>query len=314
MGGWISTFASVREYEENDAKTEFNVQEVGVLTPEAIRTRKLRTGQVGYVICGMRSTRQARLGDTMYSTTDWNPKALAGFTPLEGYEPAKQMLYASVFPVDALELDNLYLSVDRLCLNDSSISVMKDHSSSLGSGLRCGFLGYLHMEVFIQRLQDEFGISVVMTSPSVPYIVRLVDGTEEKIDSIDKWPAPDRNKYACILEPMVNVILITPNDYYGVMLEVIKDRRGEDIEVTHLEGGLLSIHTIMPWQEVVCDMHDAVKNRSSGYANFNYTESGYKQADLCKVEVVVNGAWRLFAVHCTSVLTCTCVFARRRAM
>jgi translation elongation factor EF-4 len=141
---------------------------------------------VGYVVSGMKSTRQARIGDTIYSPSQW----VGGkeMSPLEGYEPAKQMLYASVFPIDTLETDLLYSSVDRLCLNDSSVSVAKDQSLSLGSGLRCGFLGFLHMEVFMQRLRDEFNINVIMTSPSVPYIVQYGNGEIKHVSTVDEFP------------------------------------------------------------------------------------------------------------------------------
>lgn len=135
----------------------------------------------------MRSTRQARIGDTVYSPSQWQQSG-ATMQPLEGYEPAKQMLFASVFPVDTLETELLYSSVDRLCLNDSSVSVAKDQSLSLGSGLRCGFLGFLHMEVFMQRLRDEFDINVIMTSPSVPYIVQYSNGETKEVSTVDEFP------------------------------------------------------------------------------------------------------------------------------
>jgi GTP-binding protein LepA len=163
-GQRITTFASVKESKDIDSRSDFSVQEIGILTPVPLRTTSLRTGQVGYIIAGMRSTRQARIGDTMYVPVEW-PK-LEELVPLSGYEAAKPMLFASVFPVDTTELEALFAAVDRLCLNDSSISVVRDQSSSLGSGLRCGFLGFLHMEVFNQRLQDEFNMQIVMTTPS----------------------------------------------------------------------------------------------------------------------------------------------------
>ena len=136
----------------------------------------------------MRSTRQARIGDTMYCPSEWSNQN--DIIPLSGYETAKQMLFASVFPVESIDLDNLFAAVDRLCLNDSSISVARDQSNSLGSGLRCGFLGFLHMEVFTQRLQDEFNVQIIMTSPSVPYKIEYPDGKEEVISNVGSWPDP----------------------------------------------------------------------------------------------------------------------------
>ena len=282
----ITTFASIAEANDIDSRTDFSVQEIGILTPNPIRTSSLRTGQVGYLICGMRSTRQARIGDTVYIPTEWSKGSVV---PLPGYEAAKPMLFASIFPVDTKELELLFSSVDRLCLNDSSISVTKDHSPSLGMGLRCGFLGFLHMEVFNQRLEDEFNIKVVITTPSVPYIIEYENGSAVHISDVSQWPVAGRNVYFKIKEPMVKVILVSPKDYYGNMTNIIKERRGLDIEVTYLEDGNVLICAIVPWQEVACDMHDAVKHNSSGYASFNYEEAGYLQADLVKVEIVVNG-------------------------
>jgi GTP-binding protein LepA len=280
----ITTFASSGESKDVDGKSDFSVQEIGILTPTPLRTNVLKTGQVGYVIAGMRSTRQARIGDTMFVPASWNN--IKEVEPLPGYEAAKPMLFASVFPVDTLDLDLLFASVDRLCLNDSSITVSRDQSSSLGAGLRCGFLGFLHMEVFTQRLKDEFNIEIIMTSPSVPYLVEYIDGTSEYISNVGLWP--DTIKYNRVLEPMVKVTLISPEPYYGAMMDIVKDRRGIDMETVYLDDGQVLMTTMMPWQEVVCDMNDAVKNMSSGYATFNYEEGDYQKADLIKVDICVN--------------------------
>lgn len=213
--------------------------------------------------------------------------------PLEGYEAATPMLFASIYPVITTELEGLYAAVDRLCLNDSSISVSRDHSTSLGAGLRCGFLGFLHMEVFNQRLRDEFNIEIVMTTPSVPYQIQYSEGETVSIDCVSQWPlATNRNakeKGFTVLEPMVNVVMICPGEYYGSMVELIKDRRGNDLVTEHLDDGQVKLECVVPWQEVVCDMSDQVKHRSSGYASFNYDEAGYRQSSLVKVEMVVNG-------------------------
>lgn len=287
-GDRVATFASMKEAADLDTRSDFSVQEIGILTPTPLRTSSLTTGQVGYVICGMRTTRQARIGDTMYIPGQWNKGE--EIVPLEGYEAAKPMLYASVFPVDSAKIDDLFASVDRLCLNDSSVSVAREQSSSLGSGLRCGFLGFLHMEVFIQRLSDEFDMQIVMTTPSVPYIIERNDGTRTSISSVTNWPEPERNFYFRVLEPMVKIVLVTPKEYYGAMVDVIKERRGSNVEVQYLDDGVqVLITSIMPWQEVVCDMNDQVKHNSSGYASFNYEDAGYSEADLVKVEIAVNG-------------------------
>ena len=256
----------------------------------------MRAGQVGFVVAGMRSTRQARIGDTMYVPAEWAPAGGGRGSgrppvPLPGYEPAKCMLFASVYPVDTDDLDGLFAAVDRLCLNDSSLLVSRERSSSLGAGLRCGFLGFLHMEVTIQRLRDEFEIPVVMTTPSVPYII--VDrstGDEQRIESVSEWPDTSRVIKFDVLEPIVNVTLITPAEYLGDMLSIIKNRRGTDLETSFTtEHDHVVVTAAVPWQEVVCDMSDAVKNMSSGYATFNYSEAGFKKASLQKVDIAVNG-------------------------
>lgn len=299
----ITNYASVKEAassQSSDNKSEFSVQEIGVLAPEPLRTGVISTGQVCYVIAGLRSTRQARIGDTMYVPAEWNSHVDSAIVPLSGYEAAKPMLFASVFPVDTTQLEALFDAVDRLCLNDSSISVAKDQSSSLGAGLRCGFLGVLHMEVFNQRLSDEFAMDVVMTTPSVPYIVeRTVTSKKgatkevviekEEISSASQWPEPSRDTAVKVYEPIVKVTIISPQSYYGSMTDLVKARRGYDMEVQYLDGGGLLFTASIPWQEVVSDMNDAVKNASAGYASFNYEEAGYREASLVKVEIAVNG-------------------------
>jgi translation elongation factor EF-4 len=144
------------------------------------------------MISGLRSTKQARIGDTIYIPSQWS--STNPVTPLDGYAPAKQMLYMSVYPLQTADTELLVSSVDRLCLNDNSVSVSRDQSTSLGSGLRCGFLGFLHMEVFMQRLKNEFEMEVVTTSPSVPYILLQTDGTSKKILSIEEFPNQDKMK------------------------------------------------------------------------------------------------------------------------
>lgn len=282
-------------------KLEFSVQEVGLLTPQSLRTGELRTGQVGYVIAGLRSTRQARIGDTMFLPEEWTKLHNSGsklqLEPLEGYEKAKPMLFASIYPVDSGEVDELFASVDRLLLNDSSISVQREQSASLGSGLRCGFLGFLHMEVFNQRLRDEFKMEIVMTTPSVPYKFRFLDiinkdtnePKEEIISNVALFPDETRYNSFEIHEPMVKVTMVTPAQYYGGMVDIIKDRRGESIITSHLDDGQVLIESEIPWQEVVCDMHDAVKHASAGFASFNYEDIGYRLANLVKVQIAVNG-------------------------
>lgn len=310
-GNRFSLYASLKDTLDIDHKTEFSVQEVGILTPQPLRTGSLRVGQVGYVIGGLRSTRQARIGDTMFLPAEWSEGT--SVQPLPGYESAKPMLYASLYPVDTRQLDGLFAAVDKLILNDSSVSVTRELSSTLGAGLRCGFLGFLHMEVFTQRLKDEFNMDIVMTTPSVPYKIQMLkqfgtnrisfnelaaavnlspdqaelEGNIQTIHCVSEWP---RGECKFIVhEPMVTITIITPQQYFGAMVEIIKDRRGSDVVPHYMEDGNMIITACVPWQEVVCDMHDQIKHSSAGYASFNYETAGYQAADLVKVEIAVNG-------------------------
>jgi elongation factor 4 len=286
-GQRVSMYASSQETKDVDNRSDFSVQEIGILTPHSLRTQSLRAGQVGYVIAGLRSTRQARIGDTMFVPNEWHQSGKS-IEPLDGYESAKPMLFASIYPVDSGKLDDLFAAVDKLLLNDSSVSVTRDQSNSLGSGLRCGFLGFLHMEVFNQRLKDEFNVEIVMTTPSVPYLIKYESGEVKKISSVSEWPQEERS--SCVVsEPIVKVTLVTPQTYYGGMIDIIKERRGSDIGTQYLDDGQVLITANIPWQEVVCDMNDEVKHCSAGYASFNYEEAGYKVANLVKVEIAVNG-------------------------
>eukprot|EP01039_Chlorochromonas_danica_P006650 gene6651-7350_t len=292
-GQRMSLYASLQETRhEGDNRTDFSVQEVGLLTPQPLRTGRLAAGQVGYVIAGLRSTRQARIGDTMFIPAEWGQTSTP-IVPLTGYESAKPMLYASVYPVDTRDLESLFAAVDKLILNDSSVTLTREQSLSLGAGLRCGFLGFLHMEVFTQRLQDEFGMSIVTTTPSVPYRIQIIKPGQEEdeewktIECVSEWPTGD-TKFN-VQEPLVLITIVSPQTYYGAMVDLIKDRRGRDVETQYLEDGTIIITSQMPWQEVVCDMHDQIKHHSAGYASFNYEPSGYETADLVKVEIAVNG-------------------------
>ena len=292
-GQRITTVASIKESKDVDGKSDFSTQEIGILTPRSLRTGELSVGQVGYVIAGMRSTRQARIGDTVYLPSEWTSReSQKRPIPLPGYAAAKQMLFASVFPVNTSQLELLYTAVDKLCLNDSSISVQKDLSASLGAGLRCGFLGFLHMEVVIQRLKDEFGINVIMTTPSVPYMIDYGDENGYKeVSSVADWPDIMGKKKTNfkVLEPVVKVTLVTPREYYGAMVDLIKDRRGDEIDIQYLDDGNILLKSIVPWQEVICDMNDQIKCGSSGYATFNYGSAGFREANLVKVDISVNG-------------------------
>ena len=283
----------------------FSVQEVGVLCPYQLRTGRLLTGQVGYVIAGMRSTRQALMGDTLFHHHKRGGEAAEAAmpAPLPGFEKAKSMLFASIYPLDTQDFDSLELAVNKLTLNDASVTVQREGSNtSLGSGLRCGFLGLLHMEVFNQRLRDEFGTAVLLTSPTVPYkiVQPLPEGeggrdgevTERIIQTLADWPDPATTpnyRDLRIEEPVVEATVLTPVKCLGAITTCLKERRGVQEDIKYLDDKNVVLKYRLPWQEVVTDLHDVVKNVSAGYASLNYREAGYASDDLVKVELALNG-------------------------
>ena len=280
----------------------FSVQEVGVLCPYQMRTGRLLTGQVGYVIAGMRSTRQALMGDTLFHHHKGGGEAAEAAmpSPLPGFEKAKSMLFASIYPLDTQDFDSLELAVNKLTLNDASVTVQREGSNtSLGSGLRCGFLGLLHMEVFNQRLRDEFGTAVLLTSPTVPYkIVQPLEGgregevSERIIQTLADWPDPATTlnyRDLRIEEPVVEVTVLTPVKCLGAITTCLKERRGVQEDIKYLDDENVVLIYRLPWQEVVTDLHDVVKNVSAGYASLNFREAGYASDDLVKVELALNG-------------------------
>jgi elongation factor 4 len=276
-----------------DPRNGYNIQEVGVLTPEPLRTNELKMGHVGYVIAGLRSTRQAQVGDTLYIPTEWDNSNNKDVFPeaLDGYKRPQSMIYASLYPCDNKDLEILFAAIDRLCLNDSSLSISRQQTSSFGAGLHCGFLGMLHMEVIIQRLRDEYNIPVVLTTPSVPYLLRNTKtGDEIKVSSVVDWPETDRLLKYETLEPVVEVQIITPEKFVGEMLTKCKEYRGKNIESDFiLDSNYVSITATIPWKEVVVDFSDTIKNISRGYASLKYSDAGYEKSSLHKVDILVNG-------------------------
>lgn len=226
----------------------YEVQEVGIMAPERHPTGRLLTGQVGYVICGIKDLKAARVGDTLYAVQSpgaagGGGAATAGVVPeppppLPGFRPAKSMVFAGLFPLgggEGTEFDSLAAAMDKLLLNDSSVVVKRENSDALGPGFRCGFLGMLHMEIFVQRLQHEYGAAVVATTPTVPYTLEMTDGTTVTLTSASEYPLD--KKVSRILEPTVTATLITPDAWVGKLMELCQSRRGELLEHVVLPGG-----------------------------------------------------------------------------
>ena len=259
---------------------EYEVLELGLMYPEPLQMQALYTGQVGYIITGMKSVKEARVGDTFFHTKS-PVKALPGF------KPAKPMVFAGIYPLDTSEFEVVRDAIEKLTLNDPSVHVEKESSAALGIGFRCGFLGLLHMDVFKQRLEQEYNVAIIVTSPTVPYQVKLTNGDEMMVENPSKFPEP--NYIEMVLEPMVNATIITPKEYLGGLMTLCQERRGEQKEMTYLDEERIVLRYKLPLNEIITDFYDRLKSMSAGYASFDYELAGYEASDLIKMNILLNG-------------------------
>lgn len=206
-----------------------------------------------------------------------------------GVAESKPMLFASVYPYDSNELEELRRALDRLLLNDASVSVQMESSAAMGQGFRCGFLGKLHMEVFFQRLQDEHGTQVVATAPSVPYIAVRKSGEHVVVEKASELPDKHADNVDYFMEQVAMVVIVTPPAYLGALMEVLMAKRGIQEELSHIDENRVMLKYRVPWEEVVVDLHDSVKKVSSGYASFDYEASEPMVADVVRVDILLNG-------------------------
>ncbi|QQR54264.1 elongation factor 4 [bacterium] len=262
------------------ADVEHEVLEIGLMYPDPVPVDGLYAGQVGYIITGMKSVREARIGDTVF-----HPKKPV--IPFPGFKPAKPVVFAGLYPVESNEFEQLREAIEKLTLNDASVTVEKKTSAALGLGFRCGFLGLLHMDVFRQRLEQEYGLVVIPTAPSVLYKVQLYDGTTVNVESPAEFPEPQ--KIAAIFEPMIDVTIIVPQTYLGSLLTLCQDKRGEQKDLTFIDDQRVMLKYKLPLTEVATDFYDQLKSVSSGYASFDYEEAGYQESDLVKMDILING-------------------------
>lgn len=259
----------------------YDLLDVGLMYPKPTPTGDLYTGQVGYIITGMKTVKEARIGDTFHRHRE-------AVTPLPGFKPAKAMVFAGIYPVDTTEFDALRDAVEKLTLNDPSVSVEKETSLALGFGFRCGFLGLLHMDVFTQRLEQEYNMSIITTSPTVLYHIDLTSGDRITIENPSQFP--DIVRIASLHEPVVNATIICPTQYIGNMLQLCQEHRGIQKNMQYLDETRAILSYTLPLNEIVTDFYDLLKSRSAGYASFDYEEAGYQEADLVKMNILLNGA------------------------
>uniref|UniRef100_A0AAY4CAG1 Tr-type G domain-containing protein n=1 Tax=Denticeps clupeoides TaxID=299321 RepID=A0AAY4CAG1_9TELE len=266
----------------------YEVNELGILTPDEHPRDRLYAGQVGYVVAGMKEVKEAQVGDTLYHQ---NKPVEA----LPGFKPAKAMVFAGMYPMDQSEYSGLRSAVEKLTLNDSSVTVQRDSSLALGAGWRLGFLGLLHMEVFNQRLEQEYNASVIVTSPTVPYKAVLCSAKlmkehgEEMITIVNPAQFPDKSQVSEYLEPMVLGTIIAPDDFTSKIMNLCLNRRAVQKNMVYIDDQRVMMKYLFPLNEVVVDFYDQLKSLSSGYASFDYEDAGYQPADLIKMDFLLNG-------------------------
>ena len=269
------------------SQKSYEVTELGVMHPDEMATNVLNAGQVGYMYANMRNIKEANVGDTI-CLQDKPVEALPGF------RAAKPMVYAGIFPVDPAQFIVLKSAIEKLLLNDSSVSVGMDSSAALGQGWRLGFLGLLHLDVFCERLEQEYSTPVIMTTPNVPYRVRIhgeknikLYGTDE-ITILNPCDMPDPSIIVEYSEPFVNGTIMAPDSCTGSILSIIRDRRGECREQTALENGFIVYKVVFPLSEIIVDFYDELKSLTSGYGSFDYEDAGYRSTSLVRLDVYLN--------------------------
>lgn len=257
------------------------VEEVGMFKMGLVRTCTLYAGDVGYFIAGIKTIRDIRVGDTV--TDADRPCAHA----LPGFKEVKPVVFSSIYPVDSNDYEELQEAIDRLKLNDASLIYEKDSSAALGFGFRCGFLGMLHLEVVQERIEREFDLSIVFTSPSVRYVVHMKDGEVLRIDNPLSYPDPMRVDYA--EEPYIQAEIITPATYVGNIISLCMEKRGVQTGMNYLDEKRVELIYDMPLAEVLFEFYDRLKSVSRGYASFDYHVVGYRRTDLVRLDILVNG-------------------------
>ena len=260
----------------------FEVVETGYMRPLSLEPAEcLTAGEVGYFTASIKSLNDTHVGDTV--TLAETPAA----EPLPGYRKVQSMVYSGVYPADGARYDDLHDALDKLVLNDASLSYEPETSTALGFGFRCGFLGLLHMEIIIERIEREFNIDLITTAPSVVYRVHLTSGEEQIIENPLKFPDPSTIDYA--EEPFVRANIMTPTEYVGNIMDLCQQRRGIFRDMTYLEKTRVEIHYELPLNEIIYDFFDALKSRTRGYASLDYEFLGYQKSDLVKLDIMLNG-------------------------
>ncbi len=261
--------------------TSYETLELGIMYPHQTPIDTLYAGQVGYIITGMKTVKEALVGDTIFHTKK-------PVNPFPGFKSVKPMVFAGIYPVENVQFEALRDAIEKLTLNDASVTVEKKSSTALGLGFRCGFLGLLHMDVFRQRLEQEYDISVIATTPSVLYKVRIKN-TNQEINIESPSDFPESPMIEEILEPIINATIILPKQYLGNIIKLCQEKRGVQKDMTFLSENRIILQYTLPMNEVATDFYDQLKALSSGYASFDYEKAGYQPAKLVKLDILLNG-------------------------
>ncbi|SMN21253.1 similar to Saccharomyces cerevisiae YLR289W GUF1 Mitochondrial matrix GTPase that associates with mitochondrial ribosomes [Maudiozyma saulgeensis] len=269
-------------------KKKFEVKEIGIMYPNQTPTGNLKAGQVGYIVPGTKDFKDALLGDTLVHVAQEKKTEL-----LPGFEEPKPMVFVGAFPADGIDLKIMDDDINRLVLNDRSVTLQRETSNALGQGWRLGFLGSLHASVFKERLEKEYGSKLIITHPTVPYLVQYDNGVQKIVRNPDEFPdstSKNRTRLKSLQEPYVEAIMTLPNEYLGTVIQLCNNARGEQIELSYLDvrdSVLLKYH--IPLSQLVDDFFGKLKSATKGFATLDYEDCGYKESDIVKLELLVNG-------------------------
>ena len=262
-------------------KKEYQAEEIGVLKMDMIPRKELRTGDVGYIVSGIKNASEVKVGDTI--TTVANPSIEA----IDGFQEVKPMVFAGVYPIETEDYENLRTSLEKLQLNDASLTFQHESSAALGFGFRCGFLGLLHMEIVQERLDREFNMDVITTVPNVSYMVYDKHGEAQEVHNPSGMPEPTLIDH--VEEPYIQATVITTASYIGPIMTLCLGKRGELIKQEFIAGNRVELQFLMPLGEIVIDFYDKLKSISRGYASFDYHQAGFRPSKLVKLDILLNG-------------------------
>jgi GTP-binding protein LepA len=275
------TFAKGQQVTAMQNGTVADLDDIGFFRPEMTSINEIATGEVGYVITGIKDVAKLRVGDTLTDTAD------PASEPLEGYREVKPMVFCGLFPIDTERYEDLRDALDKMGLNDAALSWEPETSDALGFGFRCGFLGLLHMEIVRERLEREYGLELLATSPTVRYLVHLTDDSSVEVRSPTEMPDPGRIE--SIEEPCIRATIITPSDFVGPVMELCQARRGTHVDMDYLSTSRVQIRYDLPLAEIVLDFFDVLKSSTRGYASLDYEPIGNRESELVKVDVLLAG-------------------------